>query len=231
MSISADRIRGYTRRIQGGAKTLDGIAKSALAEALGGALDNIAIGVIIVAEQGRIVHANHAARRMLEDKTPVVSLGGFLAALRPQLTKELHHAIALAESDAPAIAPGGIGVPLMERGMQPATAYVMPLVSADLPARDEAQAVAAVFVTPANGVPPFEIGTVSRMFGLTPAEARLLQEFVDGASLAEAATTLGISEATARTHRNHIFLKTGVSRRTDLLVLVSRLVPPLHRPH
>jgi DNA-binding CsgD family transcriptional regulator len=49
-------------------------------------------------------------------------------------------------------------------------------------------------------------------------------------SLIEAASALGITEATARTHRNHIFTKTGVSRRTDLLALVGRLVPPIRRP-
>jgi DNA-binding CsgD family transcriptional regulator len=63
------------------------------------------------------------------------------------------------------------------------------------------------------------------------AEVRLLQLLVSGASLMEAGAALGITEATARTHRNHIFTKTGVSRRTDLLALVGRLVPPIRRPH
>jgi Bacterial regulatory proteins, luxR family len=54
---------------------------------------------------------------------------------------------------------------------------------------------------------------------------------IAGASLTEAANALGIAEATARTHRNHIFTKTGVSRRTDLLALITRLIPPVRRPH
>jgi predicted nucleic acid-binding protein len=54
--------------------------------------------------------------------------------------------------------------------------------------------------------------------------------FVSDLVLTEAASALGITEATARTHRNHIFTKTGVSRRTDLLALVGRLVPPIRRP-
>jgi DNA-binding CsgD family transcriptional regulator len=222
---------GYARRIEGGTNALDGTVKSGLAEALGSALDSIAIGVIIVADQARILHANQAARRMLDERSPVVSLGGCLAALQPNLTRELHRAIVVAGADAPRIGVGGIGVPLMNKDMAAATAHVMPLICADLPARGEPQAVAAVFVTPASAPPPIDIGTVARMFGLTPAEARLLQELVVGASLTEAAATLGIGEATARTHRNHIFMKTGVSRRTDLLVLIARLVPPIRRPH
>ena len=78
---------------------------------------------------------------------------------------------------------------------------------------------------------PADVGTVARIFSLTPAEVRLLQLLVSGASLMEAGAALGITEATARTHRNHIFTKTGVSRRTDLLALVGRLVPPIRRPH
>ena len=68
-------------------------------------------------------------------------------------------------------------------------------------------------------------------YSLTPADARLVEQLISGASLTEAANALGIAEATARTHRNHIFTKTGVSRRTDLLALITRLIPPVRRPH
>jgi len=86
-----------------------------------------------------------------------------------------------------------------------------------------------VFVARANMMPPADIGTVARIYGLTPAETRVLQHLMAGASLAEAATALGVSETTAKTHRDHIFLKTGVSRRTDLFALIARLVPPIRR--
>jgi DNA-binding CsgD family transcriptional regulator len=206
--------------------------KSHLFEALGSTLDSIVIGVIIVADQGRILHANQAAQRMFAARSPIVSLGGCLAALQGDLTKELRRAIAAAQVDASRIGGAGIGVPLVDKNMAAATAHVLPLSCsvrhAHLP---NAQTAAAVFVTPAISALPAEIGTVARVFSLTPAEARLLQHLVSGASLTEAATALGIAEATARTHRNHIFTKTGVSRRTDLLVLVARLVPPIRRSH
>ena len=47
--------------------------------------------------------------------------------------------------------------------------------------------------------------------------------------MTEAAGSLGITEATAKTHRNHIFMKAGVSRRTELLALIGRLLPPIRR--
>jgi DNA-binding CsgD family transcriptional regulator len=227
MSITTDRIDRQANGMRGNTASLDDNVKTYLFEALGSTLDSIVIGVVIVGEQGRILHANQAAQRMFAARSPIVSLGGCLSALQGELTKELRRAIAAAQQDAKSIAGAGIGVPLVDKHLAAATAHVLPLACG----RGDASAAAAVFVTPAGAALPAEIGTVTRIFNLTPAEARLLQHLVTGASLTEAATALGITEATARTHRNHIFTKTGVSRRNDLLVLVTRLVPPIRRPH
>src|SRR5262249_8132455 len=67
----------------------------------------------------------------------------------------------------------------------------------DLPA-------AAVFVAPATASPSIDIGTIARIYGLTPAEARLLQQLIVGASLTEAASALGIAEATADAPQPHL---------------------------
>ena len=87
--------------------------------------------------------------------------------------------------------------------------HVLPLARGDTRQRG-ASATAAVVVARANMMLPVDVGTVARIYGLTPAETRVLQHLVAGASLTEAATALGVSETTAKTHRNHIFLKTGV---------------------
>jgi DNA-binding CsgD family transcriptional regulator len=230
MSISGDRVARKTNNVGGKAHAADDQVKVHLFDALGRTLDSIVIGVIIVADHGRILHANQAAQRMLDAKSPIISLGGCLGALQGELTKELRQAIAAAQADAGVIGAAGIGVPLVDKNMIAATAHVLPLACGNgHTARTDSQTAAAVFVTPST-VSPADIGTVTRIFSLTPAEARLLQHLVSGVSLTEAASALGITEATARTHRNHIFAKTGVSRRSDLLALVGRLVPPIRRP-
>ena len=66
-------------------------------------------------------------------------------------------------------------------------------------------------------------------FGLTPAETRVLTCLLVGRTLAETATTLGIAVATAKTHLEHIFSKTGVTRQADLMPLWARLVSPTGR--
>jgi DNA-binding CsgD family transcriptional regulator len=223
--------------------TIDGIAKANgvegrhnspdtvnlyLFEALGGALDSLVIGVILVGDRGRILHANLAAQWMIEARSPILSLGGCLCALQAERTKQLRLAIVAAQTEREAIGAGGIGVPLLDKMGVPATAHIVPLISKRRHiGHCKASMPVGVFVTPVNAAPPVDVGTVAQSFNLTRAEVRLLQQLISGASLHEAAVALGVADATARTHRNHLFTKTGVSRRSDLLLLVGRLVPPI----
>jgi DNA-binding CsgD family transcriptional regulator len=92
------------------------------------------------------------------------------------------------------------------------------------------QATAAVFITQAETQPPADIAALAASFGLTPTETRVLERLAGGATLPQAAKALGIAHSTAKTHLFHIFSKTGVSRQTDLIALIERLNPPIHRP-
>ena len=213
--------------IGGAATHPNGRVASHLADALGTTLDSLAAGVVIVADRAQILHANEAAKRMLDIRSPILSLGGCLAGLQAETTRELRNAIAASASACSSIGAAGIGVPLVEKDMSAATAHVLPLGRGRSLA-PASGASAAVFVTRVES-PPVDVGIVSRIFGFTPAETRLLKQLMVGASLNEAAAALGISVATAKTHRNHIFMKAGVSRRTDLLALIGRLLPPIRR--
>ena len=62
-----------------------------------------------------------------------------------------------------------------------------------------------------------------RLFGLTPAEARLAFVMAAGANAKEAARLLRVSPNTVRTHVKRIFEKTGARRQSDL----PRLLGPL----
>jgi DNA-binding CsgD family transcriptional regulator len=63
-------------------------------------------------------------------------------------------------------------------------------------------------------------------FGLTPAEAAVACEIVNGLGIRECAGKLGISQTTVRTHLHRIFGKTGTKRQAQLVrkVLASRPV-------
>jgi DNA-binding CsgD family transcriptional regulator len=59
------------------------------------------------------------------------------------------------------------------------------------------------------------------VFGVTPAEARLTLQLIDGLSLTAAAEALGISRNTARTQLSSVFRKTKLHSQTQLVKLVS----------
>lgn len=59
------------------------------------------------------------------------------------------------------------------------------------------------------------------VFGVTPAEARLIAQLLDGLTLTAAAEALQVSRNTARAQLSSIFAKTGVNRQAQLVKLVS----------
>ncbi|AZO32327.1 helix-turn-helix transcriptional regulator [Mesorhizobium sp. M1B.F.Ca.ET.045.04.1.1] len=193
--------------------------------AFGETLDNVAAGVVIVGPTGRILHTNEPARAMLASRLPIISQGGKIGARHPDATTKLLRAIELAHGDETGIGRKGTAVPLVHGGSTAATAHVLPLARSTR-TRLVADATAAVFVVAADTPSRVDMGTVARMFGLTPAETRMLAHLSSGESLTNAAHSLGIGITTAKTHRTRIFAKMGVARHAELMALVQRLVPP-----
>jgi DNA-binding NarL/FixJ family response regulator len=67
------------------------------------------------------------------------------------------------------------------------------------------------------GVPPGVPLAADGAEGLTPREAEVLAHIAAGESNAEIAAALFVSEATVKTHINHIFSKTGLRDRAQLV--------------
>ncbi len=67
-----------------------------------------------------------------------------------------------------------------------------------------------------DGVP------ASERFGLTAAQARVLELLADGKSNREIAALLGLSEGTVKVHMSAIFRALGVSSRAQVLVAIAR---------
>jgi DNA-binding CsgD family transcriptional regulator/PAS domain-containing protein len=195
---------------------------------LAATLDSFNAGILVVGDRAHILHANRAARDMLSKREPIAAVNGILSIRDARAGFEIANAIELARVDEAMIGTNGIGVPLRNEGS--AVAHVLPLTRGDLRTRLAPQATAAVFITQPADSPPEDIGAIAANFDLTPAEARMLECLAGGATLSETAETLDISANTARTHLARIFSKTGVTRQADLIALVNRIVPPVHRP-
>ncbi len=67
-----------------------------------------------------------------------------------------------------------------------------------------------------------DMATLSASYGLTPAEARIALELVEGKKLAQIAIFFEISRTTVAFHMRNIFQKTGTSRQAELVALLLR---------
>jgi DNA-binding CsgD family transcriptional regulator len=107
-------------------------------------------------------------------------------------------------------------------------AHVLPLTSGKRKQAGIAYAsVAAVFVRKAALDGPSPIEALVSAYKLTPAELRVLLAIVEVGGIPEIAPMLGISEATVKTHLQHVFEKTGVNRQADLVKVVAGFMNPL----
>jgi DNA-binding CsgD family transcriptional regulator/PAS domain-containing protein len=186
------------------------------------ALDALRCGVALVNADGEVLHVNEAAEHMLRNGGALRGVRGMVAAKSAEATQELRDAIRLAASDETALGKTGLAVKLTD-GETPIFAHVLPMNGSEIRTRLQPAAVAAIFI----GAPEVEDGAalVAEAFGLTKAESRVLSRLLAGSTLAETAEDLGVSFATARTHLEAIFLKTGVKRQAELVRLAARFVP------
>ncbi len=214
----------HLRRAVTISKVLD--VRTIMGERMAEALDALRCAVVLTNEHGSILHANRAAENILRASgAPVHCAKGTLQATAPSAASELRDALALATRNEAGIGKTGLAIRLTEPDVLPIFAHVLPLTGTDFRTRLQPAAVAAVFI----GAPPDAqdgADAVTTAFGLTPAETRVLAGLFAGRTLADTAATLGIAATTAKTHLEHIFLKTGVTRQAELIRLWTGLISP-----
>lgn len=204
------------------AVTLGGIIASASARAddLAATFQRLPTPTVLVDRDGRFVATNAAAERLF---APTADAAGAETLPVPRNGRRLMEA-RLASVLGRAAAPDSAAFSDAEG--RALVAHVLPLGDAQrarLPA--EARAVAAVFVQEVGAFLPLPGEVLVKLYGLTPAETRLLALLARGQGLDEAAEALGVKMATARTHLHRIFEKTGTSRQAELVRLVLSALP------
>ena len=213
----------HLRRAVTISKVLD--VRTVVGERMAEALDALSCAVVLTNKGGTILHANRSAERMLDAGGPIQSAQGILKATAPSAASELRSALALAARNEAGIGKTGLAIRLTEPDVPPIFAHVLPLTGSDFRTRLQPAAVAAVFI----GAPPDAqdgADALAAAFGLTPAETRVLASLFAGCTLVKTAATLGITRPTAKTHLEHVFLKTGVTRQAELMRLWTGLISP-----
>ena len=85
----------------------------------------------------------------------------------------------------------------------------------------------AIFVQDPTAIPASAGVAFAELYNLTPSELRVLLAIAPGLSAKKAAQTLGICETTAKTHLQHMYSKTGTSKRIELMHLFRSSTPPI----
>jgi DNA-binding CsgD family transcriptional regulator/PAS domain-containing protein len=189
---------------------------------LAATIDRLATAVVLVAADGRIVHVNVKAEAMLAAGDILHAPDGRLTARNPRAAAALRDAIAASANGDGALGTKGIAVSLSPEAGSPVTARVLPLTSGERRRLLPRQAVAALFVHRQSAPVPAALEIAAMLYGLTPAEIRVLAVVAEAGSVDGMAAMLGISRATVKSHLERLFAKTGSRRQADLVKLLAR---------
>ena len=173
---------------------------------------------------GRVIAANDLFSS-IGDQATIESQDRLLIRHR-EVNQALYAVLAQARHRSGDHAPPSRSFPIPPRpGSLPAVLHLMPVTGA---ARDIfVRAAFFVVVTPLRRQAAVSTDILRGLFDLTPAEARIGQRLVEGATIKETADSFGIAVETARSHVKSILAKSGMSRQGDFVAAVSSL-PRLH---
>jgi DNA-binding CsgD family transcriptional regulator len=191
----------------------------ALAEAEKAGLDGLPWSIVYVDAAGAVLSCNAAASEMFTAGDGLSTRRGQITAAQARETAGLLAAIRQA-----AVATAGEAAPPAALALQRPSGR-RPLAVVAAPVRrpavrpGEAPAVVLFIADPERRAEPCQ-DVVRRLYGLTPAEARLACALLDADRLDDAAKTLGIGLSTAKTQLQAIFSKTGTCRQTQVVRLL-----------
>lgn len=195
---------------------------------LGQALARLGIGVIALDARGRVLFANPKAEALVGDGIDIVR--GSLQIGKGQIRAAADQAISEVVADMHRAADAALKPILLERtdSKSPLVAYFLPVGRSARLSEDFLTHTRAIvlLLDPSIGEPA-DPAVVRDVLGLTLGEARIAALVGAGLAPKEAADRLRVSHETARKHLKSVFLKTGISRQSELSGLLARLV--LHR--
>lgn len=189
---------------------------------LGEALGRLGIGVFALDSLGRVTFSNTSANNLLGDGIEVVqgrlrvNQSSGVGATSVELVQSLDKV-----SDMP---PRPIMVH-RQSSHRPLAVYVLPVHEPRHPGASFLTHVRALLIVVdlEPGEPP-DPALVRDLLGLTLGEARVASLVGAGLAPREAAERLKIAEETARSVLKRVFVKTGVSRQSELVALMARLI-------
>lgn len=183
-------------------------------------LDRLDRAIVVAEPDGKVRFANRAAERLLSRGDAIDARNSRLCAVRPKETEVLRALIGRAAATASGEALSAVdAVALPSDGDHPPLAVVAeplaPAHSERFGHRPAAGAIVFIGDSETSRCPPPD--RLRIVYGLTPAEAKLMSLVIKGEGVASAGRTLGISQNTAKFHLKAVFDKVGVSTQAQLV--------------
>ena len=191
------------------------------AVALTEVVERFSVAVVCVDSAGRLVHANGQAVEMLERGELLTWTDGKPTPTDPRAAIRLEAVLDRMRRTRDASGGWDVAVPRAARGGDQLTVDILPLTGGTRRRALAPAAAAAILVSKSRSDLSLRTNVAAKLYDLTQAESRVLEILLSGSTIGRVATRLGISEATVKTHLQHIFDKTGARRQVDLLRLIT----------
>lgn len=182
-------------------------------------LNLLTTGMVLVDRDCRLLQANRSASRILDSGQGLALVSGRVIASKRAESEQFRILVESVCTGTVDSDDGLHAVMTIGRGddLRPLSIMVAPL---QLGRASQSVAVAAIFIRDLEirqSVPPEMLAT---LFGLTPAEARVVVALVKGSRPQEVAEEFGVSLNTVRNQLKQIFSKTNTGRQSELISLV-----------
>jgi DNA-binding CsgD family transcriptional regulator len=185
--------------------------------ALGEVLERLSAGVVFVDRDGRLIHANGPAIRMLTMSDLLSWSDGRPRPRDGRAAAHLDMVLEAMHQREPCLGCCALSFVHGAYNGDRITVQILPLATATRGrAAAPCAAAAAIIVSQQPSDLPHRIQLAARLYALTPAESRVVGVLLTGCTIGGAAKALGIKEATVKTHLQHVFDKTGTRRQVDL---------------
>jgi len=201
-------------------------SRTAALDLVGPIVDRLWMAILVLDREGRVLLANAAALRILEQRDGLCCRDDRLVASRPADTRALQREIAAIVGRGESRAPGyGMAKASRPSGLAPYVLLVAPFASpaAEIGPAPEA-APAALLIVSDLELPLPDCGRyLGLAFEMTEAEVEVSLGLLDGQTPSEIAHMRGVRLTTIRSQVKAIFAKTGTTRQSELVKLLSRL--------
>lgn len=187
------------------------------------ALNGLAAGVLLTADDGKVIYMNAAAKRQIDAGKAIRLVNNRLEPTDPKAARAFAAVLRSASAAQPC---RSVALALPDREGAGLVATLLPLDDGQASVASPRTTTAAIFIQDPAAIPPFPGEAFGRLCGLTNAELRVVLALAPGIGLQKIANEQGVALNTIRTHLKLVFQKTYTCRQADLVALILRIAGP-----